>query len=369
MKVSTIVVRFAIAAVLVSRLTSHASPLAAQDSQAPWRLSYFPYFTVSPNDGLMGIARAIWFRQAEWGDRVTLENSVAVEAGYSTKGSWLARTTWANPRLAPGWRVKAHAEAGHEPRFGDPGALIERDRRLAWVDVTRRLEGPLHLAVRGGIRHDELSVPGNLAVEESDATVRGALILDLRDREFEVNRGVLLEGGVIFGSAGDDGYRAAYAHLRGWYNPLPYLRLTGRYAWRQRIADDPVAAVHEFPAWEDQFTTLGGHRSHRGFAIGELGAGGTTFAGVEARFDVINAGEMGALTLFAFADGGKVSEFDGVFQGIPCENYCAAEGRFDWKWAPGGGIALRVLRAATLTVSAARTDDRTTWYVGSGWSW
>ena len=58
-------------ALLLLLLASSFSRLSAQGSQAPWRLSYFPYVTVSPNDGLMGIARAIWFRQAEWGDRVT----------------------------------------------------------------------------------------------------------------------------------------------------------------------------------------------------------------------------------------------------------------------------------------------------------
>src|SRR5690606_26782194 len=174
-------------------------PLAGQGSEAPWRLSYFPYFTVSPNDGLMGIARAIWFRQAQWGDRVTLNNSVAVEAGYSTRDAWLARATWANPRLADGWRVVAHAEVGHEPRFGDPDAPIEHDRALAWVDVTRRLHGPVHFALRGGLRHDAYpDIEG--ADNEADATVRGALVVDLRDREFEVNRGMLLEGGVIFGN-------------------------------------------------------------------------------------------------------------------------------------------------------------------------
>ena len=64
-----------------------ASPLAAQDTTAteqptavPWRLSYFPYLTVSPNDGLMGIARAIVFRQAEYGDRISLRDAVATSA-------------------------------------------------------------------------------------------------------------------------------------------------------------------------------------------------------------------------------------------------------------------------------------------------
>ena len=35
----------------------------------------------------------------------------------------------------------------------------------------------------------------------------------------------------------------------------------------------------------------------------------------------------------------------------------------------GGGIAIRVMRAAQLVVTAARGDGVTRWYVSSGWSW
>lgn len=371
------VVRFG----LVAGLVLHAAPLLAQESAAPWRLSYFPYLTVSPNDGLMGIARAIWFRQAEWGDRVTLNNSVAVEAGYSTRDAWLARVTWANPRFAPDWRLKAHAEVGHEPRFGDPGAPIERDRAYGWVDVTRKVQGPFSTALRGGVRYEKHQLNDAIR-DEVDATARLALLVDLRDREFEVNRGVLLEGGVIVGTAGrgkydgttDNGYMALYTHLRGWYNPLEYLRLTGRFAWRQPTAVGPLVAEHEFPGWEGDFTTLGGHQAHRGLGTGQLGytsdelrgAGGAMLAGAEARFDVFNVGELGAVTLLAFVDGGRSLQYRGTFCGI---GPCGPDTRFDWRWGGGGGVALRVLRSATLTITGSGGDGETRWYVGSGWSW
>lgn len=367
MKVSTISIRLLAAGFLVSRLTSHVSPLVAQESAAPWRLSYFPYVTLSPNDGLMGIARAIWFRQAEWGDRVTLNNSVAVEAGYSTKNAWLARVTWANPRIAPGWRIKAHAELGHEPEFGDPDAPIVRDRALAWVDVTRRLHGPLHLAVRGGLRHEDFPEVDDEPEWQTDVTARGALVLDLRDREFEVNRGALLEGGLILGSGGADGYRALYSHLRGWYNPLQYLRMTGRFAYRQPVDRGSLASRIEFPGWEDDFVAVGGHRSHRGLGTGQVAWDGFMLAGAEARFDVFNLGELGAVSLLAFVDGGRALHHPDTFCGIePCD---AFEEQDDWRWGAGGGVALRVLRTATLTITASGGDGETRWYVGSGWSW
>lgn len=368
--------------VLVTTMTLLAAPLPAQESVAPWRLSYFPYVTLSPNDGLMGIARAIWFRQAPWGERVTNTNSIAVEAGYSTKDAWLARVTWANLRIADRWRVVAHAEAGHEPRFGDPDDPIERDRAYGWVDVTRNLYGPLSAAMRGGVRYEKQQFGDELR-DEIDATARLALVVDLRDREFEVNHGALLEGGMIVGTAGrgkydgttDNGYRAAYAHLRGWYNPLQYLRLTGRFAWRESISRGPLVAEHEFPGWEGDFVTLGGHHGLRGLGTGQSaytsddlrGAGGTMLAGAEARFDVFNLGELGAISILAFVDGGRSLHHRGTFCGIgPCDGF---DSREDWRWGAGGGVALRVLRAATLTITASGGDGETRWYVGSGWSW
>lgn len=347
-------------------LCALAAPLGAQETAGPWRLSYFPYVTVSPNDGLMGIARAIWFRQAPWGERITLANAVAVEAGYSTRDAWLGRITWTNPRLAPMWRIKAHAEAGHEPRFGDPDDSFERTRGVAWVDVTRKLTDKVYGAVRGGARVEKWQV-GDATDSDGDITARGAIVVDLRDREFEVNRGILAEAGMIFGTGGEEGYRAAFTQLRGWYNPLHYLRLTGRFAYRQPVKHGSFASRIELPGWEDEFTVVGGYRSHRGLGTGQLQGDGFNLAGAEARFDVLNLGELGALSVLAFVDGGRRLRDPDIFCGIgSCEE---SERYDDWHWGAGGGVALRVLRAATLTVTASGGDGETRWYVGSGWSW
>ncbi len=341
------------------------APVSAQDN-VPWRLSYFPYLTASPNDGVMGIARAIWFQQAGWGERVTLAQYVAVEAGYSTRDAWQASITYGAPRLTDDWRLMAHAEIGHQPRFGNPDLPVVRDRALAWVDVTRHLEGPLHFAVRGGLRREEIADGADVR-KDTDATLRGAFVVDLRDREFEVNRGALLEGGVIVGNGGRKGYRALYTHLRGWYNPLQYLRLTGRFAWREPVSKGSIASTFEIPGWEGDVVAVGGYHSHRGLGEGQVSGSGLQIAGVEARFDVINIGEIGAVTLIGFADGGRALRHDDLT--IPCEGVCPRNPALDWTWAAGGGVALRVLRAATLTITAARANHDTRWYVGSGWSW
>lgn len=371
---------FALLAFVVSALPMATA--AAQDN-IPWRTSYFPYLTASPNDGVMGIARLLVFQQAGWGERVTLQKYLAVEAGYSTRDAWKASVTYGAPRLTDDWRLMVHGEARHEPNFADPDGLsglrMVRDRQLAWVDVTRRIEGPLHFALRPAIQRTTLELHGaSLGSEtaETDLSVRGALVLDTRDREFEENRGGLVELGVIGGTGGGetDGYVAPYVHARGWVHPYLPLRLTGRVAWRGTTGSSALAPAYEFPGWEDDFTILGGHQSQRGLPVGAFGVNGVILAGAEARFDVINVGEIGAVTLIGFVDGSKLlfgdDDFVSTLSRVSPSLGRAAAGRIDdWTLAAGGGIALRVLRAATLTITAARANHDTRWYVGSGWSW
>lgn len=367
-----------------------AAPSLAQ-GQAPWRLSYFPYINSSPNDGVMGMARAIWFQQADYDARTTLRRSLAIEAGISTHESWLARATWADPTLADGWRLHVVAEAGRQPRFGNEHDPVARERQLSQVEVTRRIAGPLHLAVRGGVRRDEFA--GDLAtmvtryprtsldldpsltranITQTDATVRTALVLDLRDREFDVNRGILAEVGVMAGSAGE-GYEGVYGHLRGYVTPRPGTRVTARGAFRALSGTDAVAALHELPQWESAITTFGGHASHRGFGEGQLVGRGLLLGGLEVRHDLINLGDFGAITALAFVDGGRVFADALSLLDIPVA-LRRSPGRLrlttdDWELGGGGGIAIRVLRSATITITAARGNGETRWYTGTGWSW
>lgn len=383
---------------LALALVACTAPLAAQDADAgvPWRLSYFPYLQASPNDGVMGIARAIWFQQADWDARTTLRRSVAVDAGYSTRDAWLARLTYADPTIATNWRAHAVLEAGREPRFGDVRDPITRERFLARAEVTRRAYGPVQVAVQLVARHDRFEgtfaqlirrypvapvvsqafLPGAVPagyVEQTDLMARGAIILDLRDREYEVNRGVLAELGLIAGSAGD-GYQGVYGSVRGYVSPRRGTRLTARGAFRSLTETQAVAALHELPQWESPVTTLGGHGSHRGFGTGHFAGRGLLLGGLELRHDILNMGDFGAITAIAFVDGGRTFADTMLTSLALTRDPVPAAGRLrlttdDWEWGAGGGIALRVLRAATLTITASGGDGETRWYVGSGWSW
>jgi hypothetical protein len=374
---------------LALALVACATPLAAQDADAgvPWRLSYFPYLQASPNDGVMGIARAIWFQQADWDARTTLRRSVAVDAGYSTRDAWLGRLTYADPTIATNWRAHAVLEAGREPRFGDVRDPVVRERAIARAEVTRRAYGPVHVAVQLVARHDRFEGTSALlgrryplapleasgdAISQTDLTARGAVIVDLRDREYEVNSGLLAELGLIAGSAGD-GYQGVYGSVRGYVSPRRGTRLAARAAFRSLTETQAVAALHELPQWEAPVTTLGGHGSHRGFGTGHFAGRGLLLGGLELRHDILNMGDFGAITAIAFVDGGRTfADTNSTSLILLTDRERAGRLRLtldDWQWGVGGGIALRVLRAATLTITASGGDGETRWFVGSGWSW
>lgn len=378
-----------------------ASPLAAQDSTVaeqptlpPWRLSYFPYFTVSPNDGFMGIARAIVFRQAEYGDRISLHDAVALDAGYSTRDAWLVRARADLPRLADGWRLAASAEATRQPRFGVVQQPTQRDRQQFWVDLTRRIHGRLSLAVRGGVDHQRVEGNGLLfrypstgvdvnecptcegeglfVASQTDGTARAALVLDLRDREYDPRNGALFEAGVFHGSAGTD-YDGGYALARGWFSPRMTTTLTARVGLQTVSHTSAFGILQEMPAWEQPIGTFGGPQSFRGLGMGAVAGRGRLLAGAEVRQDILNFGELGAITALAFVDGGRVFvDPSPLIDPIPGEAPPSGDLKLtlkNWSWGGGGGIAIRVLRSAQLVLTAARGAGKTEWYVSSGWSW
>ena len=236
-------------------------PLAAQEPEPepeamPPRGSYFPYLTSTPDDGVFGVARIIRFRQAPWDARVTNLREHSLDLGFSTRSSYLVRGDYKRLWLDEGWRARLRVEATRESHFGagsDDGFPdsdvnpMRRTRQDAWPDVTRRLRGPLQLALRGAIDRQELSGPptalivrypsaslddGRIpcvtgpcpavyipaTITQTDAQLRAALVLDTRDNEYNPNRGLLLEAGAFTGSAGD-GYTGGYGIARGWISP------------------------------------------------------------------------------------------------------------------------------------------------------
>lgn len=390
------------------------APMAAQEAEepAPPRTSNFPYLLATPNDGVFGAFRVIRYRQAPFESRVTNLREHSVDAGYSSRGAWFARGDYKRLWLDAGWRVRGSLVASREVRvarsdsaefvLGVPPNFVERQRQMGWLDVTRRVRGRLQAAARIsldrqrlegdpielGSRFTRTPFDGPLVVcpegdaacgllwqratiTQTDPQARLALVFDSRDNEYNPNRGVLAEAGAFVGGAGD-GYTGAYGIARGWIAPRPGTRLTARYAVRTVTATEAVGIQQGIPGWESPLTTIGGPNSHRALPVGALTGRTVQFAGAEVRHELLNFGSLGAVSLLAFVDGGRVTAEDADVLSLRCVA-CVVGGPASeagrWIVGAGGGVGMRILRAAQLNITGAQANGETRWYVASGWSW
>ena len=191
---------------------------------------------------------------------------------------------------------------------------------------------------------------------QSDAVARLGVVLDLRDREFEPQRGVLLEGGVYAGSFGE-GYNGGYAMGSGFINPRFGTVIAVRAGGRSVSAESPLDARYTIPAWERPLIALGGPQTHRALDIGRYAGQGVLFGSLEVRQVMIDGGDMLGIYGLAFMDFGRSFERE--------EFRITTE---DLKVGGGLGIAIRVLRANVFNITAARGPDGTKVMVGSGWA-
>jgi hypothetical protein len=361
--------------------------LRAQDTtQAyPWRLSYFPYITAEPDNGVMAMGRVTWFQQSRWDARTSVDRQVTVEGGYSTRDSWLLRVQADLPHLTPGWRFQVVGEAEHRNfaelaafGFGPEVPADAWSRQSAEGEVTRTIAGPVALAVRAGwVRASEFS---GSEVSETDIDTRGrvALVVDLRDREYDTRSGALLQAGYIVGSI-EGTYHGSYALASGWLPLGSATRLSARAGYRWLSAGTGAEIVghggaspdawRTIPGWEDEFV-VGGFQSDRAVPPGYLADRRVYLASAEARHDLVTF-PGGALTLLAFVDAGRSGTDYVYFLEDPHANATPlTQGPLqDWVVGGGGGLALRLLRSAQLTATLGRAAGATQFYLQSGWSW
>jgi outer membrane protein assembly factor BamA len=351
--------------------------------RTPWRTSYFPYLTGGPNDGPLVAFRVHYFQPAEYEDRVTTNAALTTEAGITFRGGRQVILRFRAPQLWKNWRLKSLAAAVREVRFGYFGLgnetvensdlvtpaqpFIYRVRRARYggqVDVTRRIRGPLQVAVLGNVewtRFTTLPGPSHFKsdfgpeLRETDVSGRVALVYDTRDNEYNTHQGLLLEAGVQAGSGGS-GYSRVYSVLRGYLSPREGAVIAARVAASGIGGGPTLNARYMIPAWEDQIPVLGGQYSHRSFDTGRFAGKGVLFGNLEVRYDLLSLGDLGAITLLGFVDAGR------VFEG---ENFKLTTK--DLKVGGGGGIGLRILRSSIFTLNLAGGPDGFNYSLGSGW--
>jgi outer membrane protein assembly factor BamA len=353
------------------------------EPKTPWRTSYFPYLTSAPNDGPLLAFRVHYFQPAEYDDRVTTNAALTGEAGITPRGGRQVILRFRAPQLWHNWRVKILAAAVREVRFGYFGLgnatsdnsdlvtpaqpFLYRVRRARYggqLEVTRRIRGPLQVAVQGNVEGTRFTtLPGpslfrsdfGTELRETDVSGRVALVYDTRDKEYNTHQGLLLEVGAQAGTGGD-GYTRLYTVLRGYVSPREGTVIAARLAASGMGGTPTLNARFLIPAWEDQIQVLGGQYSHRSFDAGRFAGKHVLFGNLEVRHDLLSLGDLGAITLLAFTDAGRVFEnedFKLTTKGM--------------RWGGGGGVALRILRSTIFTFNFAGGPDGFNYSVGSGW--
>jgi hypothetical protein len=375
-------------AALVALMVATAPSLVAQDredrdSGSPWRTSYFPFISGLANDGPVISARIRYWQPAEYEARTTYTAALDGATGFSFRGTRYAAVRFRAQGLWKDWRLDASLVAERLARFGYFGLgndtefdkdLVTEDtpfpfrfRRIRYegrVEVTRRIQGPLQAALRfdaGQVRFTTLPGPSRFVedfgngLEQDEFSSRLALIFDTRDTEFNTLRGVFAEAGAQVGSGGD-GYTRLYGVVRGYVPVREGTVVAARIAGSGMGGTPTLYARFNLPTWNDQVPVLGGEYSHRSFDTGRFAGKGALFGNLEVRHDLLPFGDLGALTLLAFLDAGRVFE---------AESFRLTT--TDLHVGGGGGIALRILRSTIFTFNFAGGPDGFNFSVGNGW--
>jgi hypothetical protein len=119
--------------------------------------------------------------------------------------------------------------------------------------------------------------------------------------------------------------------------------------------DPPLAARVLVPGWERELT-LSGPDGLRGLVPGALAAARFGLLSLEVRHDLLNAGDLGAVTVIGFADYGHA--FDSA----------AELRRSTDQFGGGGAVAIRILRSAILTMNFAGGANGFNFSMGTGWA-
>jgi Omp85 superfamily domain len=374
-------------AALLPALLARAPGLAAQADESehstPWRLSYFPYIAGMANDGPGYFLRARYWQPAEYEERNTYTAALDGAVGATFEGSRLALVRFRAPGLWKDWRLDALLGVERLVRYGyfglgndteDNDDLVTEEtpftyrvRRIRYegrAEVTRRIRGPLHAAVRAAavdMRYTTLPGPSLFindfgeGLEEDEVYGRLALLYDTRNNEYNTTRGLFAEAGVQVGDA-EASYSRVYGVVAGYYPVREGTVIAGRIGGSGTGGAPTLYARASVPTWDREVPVLGGENSHRSFDTGRFLGDGTLFANFEVRHDVLPFGDLGGVTVLAFLDAGRV--FEGESFRLTTE---------DLHVGGGGGVSVRILRTAIFVFNFAGGPDGFNFSVGNGW--
>jgi outer membrane protein assembly factor BamA len=361
-----------------------AEPGEVPEPAARWRTSWFPYLAGGANDTPVLAFRVRHWQPADYEARSTYTAAFNADAGIASRGSRYLSVSYRAPAYWDGWRLSVQGAMERQARYGYFGLgndtefdkdadtdetpfpyRMRRTRYRVTAEVTREISGPLQVALLTGFTRARFtSLPGPSAfvndfpsgeITQHDFSGRLALIYDTRDNEYNTHQGLLLEAGTQVGSA-EDGYTRQYAIFRGYLQVREGTVLAARLAGSGMGGTSSLDARFTIPGWEKEIPVLGGEYSHRGLDYGRLTGRGTLFGNFEVRHDVLPFGDLGAISLVAFLDAGRVFE---------AEDFRLTTK--DLKVGGGGGVAFRILRSTIITLNFAGGPDGFNFSVGNGW--
>jgi len=353
----------------------------------PWKLSYVPYVGSAPNDWPMFDFYTVYRKQADYYASTAEAAALSFDAGMAWHGSWKAVAAFRAPQLWTGWRLAATAGASQDVRFGyfglgnetvfdqdlsDTAGDYYRDRRTRYfgrAEGSRIFLKNFRVSLALGLENSRLAPltgPSLFATDYSSevvqttSTERLTLVFDTRDREYNPSQGVFIEASALAGE-GLSGSKAGFSRMtviaRGYISPREGTVLAARLGGSGNGGEVPLASRYELPVWESQISILGGANTQRALWEGRYAGGGVLFGGAEVRHDLINLNDLGAITLLAFVDAGRVFDQNGF--SLTTEGLHVGG---------GGGVALRVMRSAIFLFNFAGGPMGFNFTAGTGWS-
>jgi outer membrane protein assembly factor BamA len=372
---------------LVLALALPAIATAQGKNDLPWKLSYVPYVGSAPNDWPMFDFYTVYRKQADYYASTADAAALSFDAGMAWHGSWKAVAAFRAPQLWAGWRLAADAGASQDVRFGyfglgnettydavlsDSAENYYRDRRTRYfghAEVSRIFLTHFRVALALGLENSRLAGltgPSLFATDysgqvvQTSSTERLTLVFDTRDREYNPSRGVFIEASALAGE-GLSGSKAGFSRMtviaRGYFSPREGTVLAARLGGSGNGGEVPLASRYELPIWESQVSILGGANTQRALWEGRYAGGGVLLAGAEIRHDLLNLNDLGAITVVAFVDAGRVFDKNGF--SLTTEGLHVGG---------GGGVALRVMRSAIFLFNFAGGPMGFNFTAGTGWS-
>jgi outer membrane protein assembly factor BamA len=367
-----------------------AAPVAAQEeewkpSDAPWRDSFFPFFPSLGNNFPLIAMHFEERKAADYFARTPYAGLLSVDIGSGFTGARMGVARFHAPLLRKDWRLSATLGTTRETRLGYFGlgngtaydkSLVtksqehyyqaRRTRYFGGFEISRRITGPLWVAGSAGVERSnlsDLSGPslfrtdiGSTDLTDTDFRSRVTLVLDTRDNEFNTTRGIYGTASVG-GGTGGNGYSRVTGDLRGYIPIREGTTFAARIAGSSLSKRAPLNARFEMPVWEGEIGVLGGTFSNRGLLFQRLAGRGVLMGSAELRHDLLNLGDLGAFTLLAFVDAGRVFEQESFKVTTK-----------DMKVGGGGGLAIRIMRFTIWTFNFGTGPDGFVFSSGSGWS-